>query len=204
MRQLSDRAGALYTPQSGTGWYGDKTGGIYPWSGHWAYLGKEILPWLTTDWTFSQFGKSTGKALAAYMAFVLDGSGEGSRSDFYGAGVDSRLLGDDSFMNKCLSASGDVPICFTAQDIVDKVCRAYNVDISVLKTKSQQRILSEARTVAGWLARESGCVTLSDIARLVNRDIGSISSSVRRLTNRIQEEPELASRVIPLKADIEE
>ncbi|MFH2124599.1 MAG: hypothetical protein ABIJ50_14095 [Pseudomonadota bacterium] len=36
---------------------------------------------------------------------------------------------------------------------------------SVLKTKSQQRIVSEARAVAGSHARDSGCVTLSDIAR---------------------------------------
>lgn len=58
--------------------------------------------------------------------------------------------------------------------------------------------------MAGWLARESGCVTLSDVAKLVNRDVGSISSSVRRLTDRIQEEPELVRRMMSLKAEIEE
>ena len=58
--------------------------------------------------------------------------------------------------------------------------------------------------MAGWLARESECVTLSDVAKLVNRDVGSISSSVRRLTDRIQEEPVLARRMMSLKAEIEE
>lgn len=57
--------------------------------------------------------------------------------------------------------------------------------------------------MAGWLARESGCVSLSDIAKLVNRDVGSISSSVRRLSDRIQDEPELANRIMSLKAAIE-
>ena len=94
-------------------------------------------------------------------------------------------------------------IC-TSQQIADKVCRAYNIELSVLQAKSQQRIASEARAVAGWLARESGCATLSDIARLVNRDIGSISSSVRRLTDRILEESALAHRLMSLKAEIEE
>ena len=176
----------------------------YPWSGHRAYLGKETLPWLTTDWTLAQFGKSAAKARAAYLAFVLDGLGEERRSDFHGAGADSRLLGDDSFMDKCLSGSGGMPLRLTAQQITDKVCHAYNIDVSVLKAKSQQRIASEARAVAGWLARESGCVTLSDVAKLVNRDVGSISSSVRRLTDRIQEEPVLARRMMSLKAEIEE
>jgi hypothetical protein len=171
----------------------------YPWSGHRAYLGMETLPWLTTEWMLVQFGKSLTKALAAYAAFVLDGLEEERRPEFHGAGVDSRLLGDDNFMDKCLSGSGGMPLHLTAQQIIDKVCLAYHIDVLVLKTKSQQRIASEARAVAGWLARESGCVTLSDIARLVNRDVGSISSSVRRLSDRIQDEPELAKRINLLK-----
>ncbi len=77
----------------------------YPWSGHRAYLGKEALPWLTAGWTLAQFGNSAAKARAAYLAFVSEGSGEGHRPDFHGSGVDSRLLGDDSFMEKCLACS---------------------------------------------------------------------------------------------------
>jgi hypothetical protein len=176
----------------------------YRWSGHRAYLGKEILPWLTIDWTLAQFGRSAAKARAAYLAFVLEGTGEEHRPEFHGAGADSRLLGNDSFMDKCLSGSGGMVRRLTSQQIADKVCRAYNIELSVLQAKSQQRIASEARAVAGWLARASGCVTLSDIARLVNRDVGSISSSVRRLTDRILEEPELARRLMSLKAEIEE
>ena len=175
----------------------------YPWSGHRAYLGKEILPWLTTNWMLAQFGKSVAKARAAYTAFVLDGLDEERRPEFHGAGVDSRLLGDDNFMDKCLSGTGGMALHLTAQQIIDKVCLAYHLDSSILQAKSQQRIASEARAVAGWLARELGCATLSDVARLVNRDVGSISSSVRRLSDRIQEEPELAHRVRSLKAAIE-
>ncbi len=89
-------------------------------------------------------------------------------------------------------------------EIIDRVCRLYDIDVSFLQTKSQQRRASEARAVAGWLARESGCVILSDIARLVNWDIGSISSSVRRLTDRFPEKPELARRLMSLKVEPED
>jgi len=173
----------------------------YPWSGHRAYLGQEILPWLTTDWILSQFGKSVTKARTAYMAFVREGLEEKRRPEFHGTGVDSRLLGDDSFMDKCLASTGGIPHRLTAQQITDRVCLSYNIDSSALKSKSQLRISSEARAAAGWLARESGCVTLSDIARLVNRDAGSISSAVRRLSDRMQEEPELANRMQSLQAE---
>lgn len=175
----------------------------YQWSGHNAYLGKEILPWLTTDWMLVQLGKSVSKARAAYEAFVLDGLDEERRPEFHGSGVDSRLLGDDNFMDKCLSGAGGTALRLTAQQIIETVSRAYHLDADILKTKSQQRIASEARAVAGWMARESGCVTLSAIAGLVNRDVGSISSAVRRLSERIPEDPELAGRISLLKSEIE-
>jgi REP element-mobilizing transposase RayT len=175
----------------------------YPWSGHRTYLGKERLPWMTTDVVLAQFGKSIAKARSKYKEFVLDGLGEERRPEFHGAGVDSRLLGNDSFMDKCLSVTGGVPLHVTAQQIIDKVCLAYHLDVSELKMNSQQRCASEARAVAGWLARELGSVTLSSIALLVNRDVGSISSAVRRISDRILDEPELAIRLSLLKTALE-
>jgi putative transposase len=174
----------------------------YPWSGHRAYLSKEFLPWLTTDWMLGQFGETVAKARAGYRAFVLDGLGEEHRPEFHGGGEDSRLLGDDSFVEKCLSGAGGRPLRLTTKDIVEKVCLAYHLDKTTLKTQSQQRVVSEARAVVGWLARELGCVTLSDVGKHVNRDVGSISSSVRRLSERMEEVPELADRVRSLKASL--
>jgi hypothetical protein len=176
----------------------------YPWSGHRAYLGKEKLPWMTTEVVLAQFGKSIAKARSKYKEFVLDGLGEEHRPEFHGDGVDTRLLGNDGFMDKCLSATGGMPLHVTAQQIIDKVCLAYQLDQSELKKKSQQRSASEARAVAGWLARELGSVTLSSIALIVNRDVGSISSAIHRLSNRIQGEPELASRLMFLKTALEQ
>ena len=175
----------------------------YPWSSHHAYLGRETLPWLTTDWLLASFGEQVYRARAEYATFVLDGLAEESRPEFHGAGVDSRLLGDDNFMDKCLSGSGGMPLRLTARQIIDQLCRAYRLDASILQAKSQQRKVSEARAAAGWLARESGCVTLTEIAGLVNRDVGSISSAVRRLTDRLRNEPDLAKRMKALKTVIE-
>jgi len=134
--------------------------------------------------------------------FVQDGLAEERRPEFHGTGVDSRLLGDDDFMDRCLTDNGGMPPSIRAQQIIDMVCSTYNIDIVTLQTNSQQRVATEARAVSGWLARESGGVTLSEIAKLVNRDIGSISSAARRLADRIQNEPDLASRVQLLKATL--
>jgi chromosomal replication initiation ATPase DnaA len=63
---------------------------------------------------------------------------------------DSRLLGDDSFMDKCLASCGDTPLRLSTQEIIDKVCHAYNIDEATLKLQSQQRAASEARAVVDW------------------------------------------------------
>ena len=175
----------------------------YPWSSHRAYLGKEFFPWLTMDVVLEQFSKSSGKARTAYEAFVLDGLGEEQQPEFSGGGEDSRLLGDDSFADKCLSWRGDMARHLTLQEIIDKVCNAYVIDEAGLKTSSQQRVASEARAVVGWLAREMGCATFTAVGKFVNRDVGSISSSVRRLSKRMQEEQELADRVRSVKRILE-
>jgi putative transposase len=176
----------------------------YLWSGHRAYLGKELLPWLTTDWVLEQFGKSAALAREGYRTFVLDGLKEEHRPEFHGGGEDPRVLGDDSFMDTCLSGSRDIPLRLTAQDIADKVCLAFDIDAALIKTRSQQRVASEARAAIGWLARELGCGTLSDVGKLVNRDVGSISSAVRRLSDRMQEMPALADCMLSLKSELSE
>lgn len=176
---------------------------VSPWTSHNAYLGKEILPWLTTDWMLGQFGKTVKKARMAYQTFLLDGLAEKHRPEFYGGEEDLRILGGDTFTEKCLAGSGGRPLRLTINDIVSAVCLAYNLDESVLKTRSQQRTLAEARAMIGWLASESGCVNLSEVGRYVNRDVGSISSAVRRLSERFHDRPELADRAKTLKTLLE-
>ena len=91
----------------------------------------------------------------------------------------------------------------TVQEIAEKVCVLYGIIETELKSSSQCRNLSEARAMMGWLAQESGCVTLSKVGKSVNRDVGSISSAVRRLSDRRREVPELAERMRSLKKSLE-
>jgi putative transposase len=78
----------------------------------------------------------------------------------------------------------------------------YGISETELKSPSQNRNISEARAVAGWLAQDLGCVTLSEVGRFVNRDVESISSAVRRLSDRMQEMPKLAERIRSIKTTL--
>lgn len=176
----------------------------YPWSSHRAYLGKETLPCLTIDTLLDHFGKSQASARESYKNFVIDGLGEKHRQEFHGTGEDSRLLGSNSFMKKCYSGLDHMPLQLTVREIADEVCVVYGISEAELKSPSQSRNLSEARAVLGWLARESGCITLSEAGRYVKRDVGSISSAVRRLSDRMREVPALAERVELMKTTLGE
>jgi chromosomal replication initiation ATPase DnaA len=112
-------------------------------------------------------------------------------------------LGDDTFLEKCLAEVGEMPCQLNVQDIVTAVCRSYGIDEPSIKSPSQDRISSQARAVAGWLARELSCSTLTEVGKYVNRDIGSISSGVRRLTDRMSKTPILAAQVWSLKVGLE-
>ena len=181
-----------------------KSLGDHPWSSHSAYLGTETFPWLTTEWVLGQFGTISAQILTGYERFMTDGMGEGHRPEFHGKGeADSRLLGDDIFLEKCLAEVGEIPCQLDVQDIVAAVCSAYGIDEPSIKSPSQDRISSEARAVVGWLARELSCSPLSEVGTYVNRDIGSISSGVRRLTERMSKNPALAAQVWSLKVGLE-
>jgi putative transposase len=41
----------------------------HPWSGHRAYVGMEVVPWLTTDWVLSFFSDKAEAARKKYQAF---------------------------------------------------------------------------------------------------------------------------------------
>ncbi|MBC8519252.1 MAG: hypothetical protein H8D24_02435 [Gammaproteobacteria bacterium] len=42
----------------------------YPWSSHHAYLGRQITPWLTTDWVLRQFHEERDAARARYLRLL--------------------------------------------------------------------------------------------------------------------------------------
>lgn len=159
---------------------------------------------MTTEWALGQFGTTLAVERANYQKFMQDGLGEGHRPEFHGKGeVDSRLLGDDRFMERCLEGCRKLPIRLSVGEIISVVCRRYGIDETVLQTSSQSRKISEARAAAGWLARELGCGTLTEVARVVNRDVGSMSSAVRRLMDRMDSNPQLAAHLQTLKGECE-
>jgi len=163
----------------------------HEWSGHRAYAGLENLPWLTEDYVLGHFADNVDQARERYVAFVRDGAEGGHRQEFHQGGEDSRLLGDDRFMDKALA---HLPIPRSPapglDDIIHCVCNQYEMERIDLTAKGRTRKASEARAVIGWLAAELNSSTLSEVAITFGRDIATMSGSVRNVRLRIQKEDE--------------
>jgi len=175
----------------------------YRWSGHGAYLGREDLSWMTTDWVLGQFGGRAGEARGRYARFIREGLGEGHREEFHRGGEDTRVLGDDDFMDridsKCSLGRAKVP---TIETVIGAVGREYGVETAELKTAIQRRRLSEARAMVGWLVRGLGGGTLTEAGRWLNRDAGTMSSAAQRLVDRSARDPALKRRMERLRSSL--
>jgi putative transposase len=53
--------------------------GDFRWSSHRAYLRRETIPWLNTEFILGQFSKNHAKARKTFSEFVTGKSGEGHR-----------------------------------------------------------------------------------------------------------------------------
>ena len=128
----------------------------YPWSSHRAYLGQEVVPWLTTDWVLGRFGKRRDVTRRRYVAFMKAGLDEGHRAEFHQGGSDPRLLGDKRFTERVLAKGAPVerPVV-TLDELVERITGAYGLEPRVLSAHGRQRRPAEARAVIAALATKS-------------------------------------------------
>ena len=140
-------------------------------------------------------------ARAGYRDFVADGMGEGRRAAFHmGTGAAGRVLGDDGFIEAALKQAGEQPVRPPkVEEILQLVARDYGVEAPDLSNTSRGRVLSEARGVAGLLARETGAAGLSDLAARFGREQSSLSRVVGNVERRATREPALAERLLRLR-----
>jgi putative transposase len=177
-----------------------KEPGDYLWSGHRAYLGLEAIPWLTTEWVLSQFTGRLGAARRAYERFVLEGKGGSHREDYHrGSDGDSRILGDDSFIDRVLGQKEVPPGRKVSMNrVLKEVCKLYSIKEEALRVPGKDRRLSEARGMAVCLVMELGITTLEELGKVMGRDGTTLSSAMKRLKIRAKTDTRLREMMTTL------
>jgi putative transposase len=182
------RAGMVQSPED------------YRWSGHRAYLGREIVSCLTTDWVLAQFGADSIQARRAYHEYVEQGKDAGHRQEFHrGRTGESRILGNDDFIDRVLvSAEGKPTKKIGLEAILVAVCREYGIEMRELSIAGKYRVPSEARGMAAWLILELGCGTLAELGKFTGRDSTTLSTVAGNLRKRVESDSTLAERMTRL------
>ena len=175
----------------------------YLWSGHRAYMGYEILPWLSTDWVLSQFSQRVKTARAKYNEFVQNGSDEGRRQEFHSGTSEGRILGGDSFIEEALEKAEQAERkAVTIDEVIEKVGKLYGLSEKEIAAGGKQRHRAEARGMIAFLVREINGLSLTDLSRTIKRDVSSLSEAAEKISDSSRMDGELAKRKKILSEDL--
>ena len=134
------------------------------------------------------------------MKFVQEGMEGGRQEEYYrGSDTDSRILGDDTFIERVLDEKEKKQRHRASLDkIMVEVCRHFSLEEKDFSVLGKDRGLSEARGIAAWLVLELGVCTLVELGKRTGRDVSTLSSAAKRLQIRSKTDLKLAGRMIEL------
>lgn len=185
------RAGMVATP------------GDHPWGSHRAYLGNEALPWLTTGNVLSMFNQNRDKAIGLYSQYVGERIAEGRNDQFHRGGLDSRLLGEERFVEEAMNkAQMRLDIKPTVSEIVETVKIISSIDDETLCSRQRGRSVTEARTLIAWAVAEFSVGTISEVGRMFGRDVTTLSACIKRMTGKARSDQGVAARMSLVKSAI--
>lgn len=177
--------------------------GKYRWSSHQAYLGKEAIPWLTTEPVLAQFASQAKKASKLYVQFVEDGVREPHRQDFHTGSYEGRILGDDYFSEKALAQADEEVSCMVSLvDVIKATCSIYHLNEVALLEPGKKQPAAEARAVVAHLVQERDGLSLTELAIFLKRDIAALSRAAGRLRERNVLDAKLSDRLKNIKLKV--
>jgi putative transposase len=173
----------------------------YPWSSYHAYLGREKPSWVTTNWVLAQFASRQSTARRKFREFIREGYGESRREEFHRGTKEGRILGSDRFFEEVLSLKGEkVASQVTLDQILERVCDSYGIEVESLASAGRQHRLSEVRAMISWIVRETRHLSLTELSKRLNRDISSLSVSAGRLVEKSKFDNHLSKKMEELKS----
>lgn len=178
----------------------------HKWSSHRSFLGKESLSWLETGTILSQFSLNAKKARTLFAGFVAEHITEGRRGEFHGERtIDSRIVGDDSFVDNVLATSESVPEQRPdVNAVLAAVKKIYGITNDRLSARGQERLASEARGLAAWATLELSSGKLTELAKQVGRDPSTLTCAARRIETQREVNTALVEKMERLRRDLPE
>jgi len=187
---------------------------IYPYSGHGVIMDKLAYDWQDVDYVLKMFAQRGGTARRSYAIFVEKGAKLGRRPELTGGGLvrsaggwsalmalrsksfrimgDERILGSSMFVEEVLRQANEAYERKTyvqakglnLEYIKLKVSEYFDIKVEFINGTGKQRMVSQARSIACWLAVDK----LGASGRQVARDLGMSPSAVSKAMTRGRED----------------
>lgn len=152
------------------------------WSSHREYCLAKPASWVTTDWALSFFSDRYEVAVRRYLAFVEEGVAEKASKEFSSGNFEGRVLADDTFVAIALKkVKAEEAVQWAMEDIVGIVCQVYDIQECQLVSRGKAQPAATARALVSLLARNVRGLSLTELAKYLQRDVSSISQAARRL-----------------------
>lgn len=162
-----------------------------------AYVGTDLVQWLTTEQVLSLFSPQRVQAARLFSQFV----GERTGDEFHqGGAFDSRLLGIESFVDEALEKAQlrreQKPTVHEVLETIKTICA---IDDETLCSRQRGRTATEARTLAAWAVAEFSAGTISEVGRIFGRDVSTLSACIKRMTDKARNDFIVAGRMEKVK-----
>lgn len=156
----------------------------YRWSSHNAYLGMNMITWLTADYGLLKFGRTIEEARAWYTAFLSKVETPEELEELRSNFKDGQVLGEDSFLDEIRSKNDMLnERKLNLEHIVEAVCQQLQVDKELMFSSSKSELASFARGIVSNIAKKER-ISLEKVASMMNRDGSTISSLITRFSQR--------------------
>lgn len=161
----------------------------YRWSSALSYAMEVKLSWLTMDWVLSQFADSRTLARKRYREFLHEGLGGPRRPEFHRGITEGRVLGNDRFLETVIERDSKKPTGVPdIEKMIEQVCRHFKVKKEDLAEPGKSQKAAIARAMLGWLVRESGHLTLTELSKRLKRDVSALSRAATLLAEKAEKD----------------
>jgi hypothetical protein len=152
--------------------------------------------WLDVDGTLAALGPTRRSAVANYIELVDEPSGGTDDSDL--PAIARAVEGDDAFALERFTAADQLepPLPgLTEQRVLDAVAGDTGFSLVDLAGPRRGGQIAFARSLAAYLARRFGNISVRRMARLLRRDDSTFSRPLARLEARLPDDPALRLQV---------
>jgi REP element-mobilizing transposase RayT len=170
------------------------------WTSHRAYLEGRASRLVETRLPLGMFSRDRPRARRAFARFVAEGIGMGHRQDLYDT-IDQLYLGDEAFVARTEGLQGgrgrDQPargaprVRATMPRVIAAAAAMLGLPPDSLPAAGKEPRASLGRALAAHVGRTRAGLSLSALARALERDVASLSLAARRLERRLVEDAQV-------------